>query len=91
MKQLKEISLEELLSKFDGEAKIKVKELSTLPEADALVVFEIRDFASPSYPKRTVVAVGENLTHKSVSELKGSWINEGDNRQDATSFCILTK
>lgn len=81
--------MEDLLSLFEGDSLSKVLELSSLPTASALVLFENRIQSSPEYLKRTVVAVGAELTHKSVSDLNGAWIYDGLRKQVAVSFCLI--
>lgn len=76
---------------FDNDAVSKVQDLANLEGAEGLVVFENRVIHSPEYKKKTVVAIGETLTHKSVIELKGSWIYDDDQRQDAVAFCVFNK
>lgn len=89
-KALKHLTHEQLLALFDDAAAQKrIQELSGLATATALVVFENREQHSPERGKRTVVAVGSGLTHKSVRELTGSWIFEGERRQKAIAFCEI--
>ena len=89
MKKIKHITHEAMLEMFSGESLKSVKRLAKLPTAKALVLFENRNKESQEFGKRTVVAVGPSLTHTSVEELKGSWIFDGDRKQDAVAFCVV--
>lgn len=59
-----------------------------LPGIEAVVIFENRQKQSTDFGKRTMVAVGEASTHKTVAEFKGAWLGDSLTRQDAIGFFL---
>lgn len=88
MKKLKQITEDELLELFSDDDKDRVVSLMTRPEVDALVVFQNKVEGSPHEGRTTAIAVGSTLVPKTVMDMKGAWIYEGDEKQEAVSFCL---
>ena len=86
-----ELTWPEFRDKFDDSVHEKLAELLAKHSTDALVLFENHDMSSSSFGDRSAIAVGPDLTYKSIEDCRGRHLNDlPSQRQYSVAYCMKT-
>ena len=88
---MKQVPLDEQISDFDPQNKVKVLESLLRTGATHVVLFRNLAFDSVEFGATTVVCVGPHCTYKKVEDAEGRWLNDlPSQRQYPQAFAEVT-